>query len=142
MGAGLGSSCPEWKQTPTPNQTQIEIPGGTGGPKLPQARLGQGGRGQTVNSGLQAPQGACGSQACAEQPSLGDPGRWNFYPVSQQPASAGEQLQAWVFVCLTNLHRGLAVSQQPPENEVGEGPGQPQSFQSSNMKAMGTLNGW
>lgn len=50
LGAGLGSDCPEWKQTPTPNQTQIEIPGGTGCPKLSQAMLGQGGRGQTMNS--------------------------------------------------------------------------------------------
>lgn len=50
LGAGLGSDCPEWKQTPTPNQTQIEIPGGTGCPKISQAMLGQGGRGQTMNS--------------------------------------------------------------------------------------------
>ena len=50
LGSGLGSDCPEWKQTPTRNQTQIEIPGGTGCPKLSQAMLGQGGRGQTMNS--------------------------------------------------------------------------------------------
>lgn len=61
LEAGLGSSCPEWKQTPTPNQTQIEIPGGTGCPKPPQARLGQGGS----NNELGAPgsPGECGSQA-------------------------------------------------------------------------------
>lgn len=42
MGGGrLGSSCSKWKQTPTPNQTQKEIPGGLGCPKLPQPRLEQ-----------------------------------------------------------------------------------------------------
>lgn len=40
-----------WKQTPTPNQTQIEIPEGTGCPKRPQARLAQGG-GQRMKPGL------------------------------------------------------------------------------------------
>lgn len=59
--AGIGSSCLEWKQTPTPSQTQIEIPGGIGCPKQPRARLGQGG--QTMNSGLWASRGLCGSQA-------------------------------------------------------------------------------
>lgn len=54
VGGSLGSSCSERKQTLTPNQTHIEIPGETGGPKLLQARLGQGGvKGWNQGSRLQ-----------------------------------------------------------------------------------------
>lgn len=61
LGAGLGSDCPEWKQTPTPNQTQIEIPGGTGCPCHPRLCWDREG-GQTMNSSS--------SLRCAEFPGL------------------------------------------------------------------------
>lgn len=85
---------------------------------------------------------ACGSQASAEQPSLRDPGRWNFYPVSLQPASAGELLRAVFTSARQTATEGLLSPSGPQRMRWAGRPDQQQCFQTSNMKAVGALHGW
>lgn len=75
---------------------------------------------------IRAPQGACGSQAWAERPSLRDPGRWNFHPLSLQPVFTSTRQ--------TSTEGLLSPSGHQRMQRV-ERSGQKQRFQISNMNA-------